>query len=63
MCQQVYGSGNNIQKIYGTCGKPIENHSHFRNDKKAVNGVINLTLDDIPDGGERILNNIIVEDF
>lgn len=33
------------------------------NDKKAINGVINLTLDDIPDGGERILNNVIVEDF
>lgn len=33
------------------------------NDKKAVNGVINLTLDDIPDGDKRLLNNVIVEDF
>lgn len=31
------------------------------NDKKAVNGVINLTLDDIPDGEERGLT--VLEDF
>lgn len=33
------------------------------NGKEAVNGFINITLDDIPDGDERILNNIVVEDF